>query len=206
MSQRVIKPSKKQLVAAFRQREILVAAYAVFAERGFEAASMEDIARRAGVAKGTLYLYYPSKEAIYRATLREGLAELMELLRERVAAAKTVREKLRAFIETKLSFAESHREFLRICDEAVGKTLRPLHMQKDFAGLYAQQLKLLEAALHVPRGSRGVGGLPPATAATAIFDVLNGLIKRRLFGRSRRATEQDMLLLQELLWKGLAAR
>jgi AcrR family transcriptional regulator len=54
-----------------RPQEILEAALAVFAEKGFAAARMDDIASRAGVSKGTIYLYFKSKEAVFKALLRE---------------------------------------------------------------------------------------------------------------------------------------
>jgi AcrR family transcriptional regulator len=57
-----------------RPQEILEAALAVFAEKGFAAARMDAIAARARVSKGTIYLYFPSKEAIFRALVREMLA------------------------------------------------------------------------------------------------------------------------------------
>src|SRR5262245_19166924 len=57
-----------------RPQEILEAALAVFAEKGFAAARMEDIAARASVAKGTIYLYFDSKEAVFKALLQEMLA------------------------------------------------------------------------------------------------------------------------------------
>ncbi len=53
-----------------RPAELLVAALEVFAETGFAAARMEDIAARAGAAKGTIYLYFPSKEAVFEALVR----------------------------------------------------------------------------------------------------------------------------------------
>jgi AcrR family transcriptional regulator len=53
-----------------RPAELLDAALEVFAEKGFAAARMEDIAARAGAAKGTLYLYFPSKEAVFEALVR----------------------------------------------------------------------------------------------------------------------------------------
>lgn len=56
-----------------RPQEILEAALAVFAEKGFAAARMDDIASRARVAKGTIYLYFPSKESVFRALVREML-------------------------------------------------------------------------------------------------------------------------------------
>jgi AcrR family transcriptional regulator len=54
-----------------RPKEILDAALAVFAEKGFAAARMDDIAVRARVSKGTIYLYFPSKEAIFKALVQE---------------------------------------------------------------------------------------------------------------------------------------
>src|SRR2546421_4358806 len=50
-----------------RAPEILDAALACFSERGFAASRMEDIARRAGISKGTIYLYFESKEAVFKA-------------------------------------------------------------------------------------------------------------------------------------------
>jgi AcrR family transcriptional regulator len=56
-----------------RPQEILDAALAVFAEKGFAAARLEQIAARAGVAKGTIYLYFDSKEAVFRALIQDRL-------------------------------------------------------------------------------------------------------------------------------------
>ena len=53
-----------------RPEEILDAAMEVFGERGFAAARCEEVARRAGISKGTLYLYFDSKEALFRETVR----------------------------------------------------------------------------------------------------------------------------------------
>jgi len=65
-----------------RPGEILDAALDVFAEKGFAAARMEDIARRAGVTKGTIYLYFPSKQDVFKALARHHvgstLADAME--------------------------------------------------------------------------------------------------------------------------------
>jgi AcrR family transcriptional regulator len=66
-----------------RPGEILEAALTVFAEKGFAAARMEDIAARAGVTKGTIYLYFPSKEEVFKSLARlhvgDTLAQAAEL-------------------------------------------------------------------------------------------------------------------------------
>jgi AcrR family transcriptional regulator len=56
-----------------RPEEILAAALESFAERGFAATRLEDVASRAGVSKGTLYLYFKSKEELFKAVVRETL-------------------------------------------------------------------------------------------------------------------------------------
>jgi AcrR family transcriptional regulator len=60
-----------------RPRELLDAALELFVEKGFAATRSEEVAQRAGVSKGTLYLYYPSKEELFKAVVRENLASLI---------------------------------------------------------------------------------------------------------------------------------
>lgn len=63
-----------------RPAELLAAALDCFAEKGFAATRMDDIARRAGVAKGTFYLYFPSKEAVFEALVRENILPRLAML------------------------------------------------------------------------------------------------------------------------------
>ena len=60
-----------------RPQELTAAALELFTERGFAATRLEDIAARAGVSKGTLYLYFDSKEALFEAVIREGIIPAM---------------------------------------------------------------------------------------------------------------------------------
>ena len=61
-----------------RPAEIVDAALAVFAERGFSAARLDDVAARAGISKGTLYLYFASKEELFKAVVRQALLPNLE--------------------------------------------------------------------------------------------------------------------------------
>ncbi len=60
-----------------RPGEIAAAALKVFAETGFAAARLEDVAERAGTSKGTIYLYYPTKEALFEAVVRDTFAPVL---------------------------------------------------------------------------------------------------------------------------------
>ncbi len=69
--------STRQRRKEARPQELLTAALDLFVERGFKATRSEDVAARAGVSKGTLYLYYPSKEELLKAVVRENLGALI---------------------------------------------------------------------------------------------------------------------------------
>jgi AcrR family transcriptional regulator len=62
--------------AEARPDEVLDAALAVFVEKGFAAARVEDVAKRAGVSKGTVYLYFPSKDALIEGIVRRAVAPI----------------------------------------------------------------------------------------------------------------------------------
>lgn len=69
-----------------RPREICAAALEVFAEKGFAAAKLDDIARRAGVSKGTLYLYFKDKQDLFGAVVRSAIAPNIEAVTSAISS------------------------------------------------------------------------------------------------------------------------
>jgi AcrR family transcriptional regulator len=61
-----------------RPQELTAAALSLFVEKGFAATRLDEVAARAGVSKGTLYLYFDSKEALFLAVIREGVLPVLE--------------------------------------------------------------------------------------------------------------------------------
>jgi AcrR family transcriptional regulator len=61
-----------------RPAELMAAALDLFVERGYAATRLDDVAARAGVSKGTLYLYFSSKEELFKAVIRSGIVPLIE--------------------------------------------------------------------------------------------------------------------------------
>ncbi len=76
-----MKQPKWQRRAEDRPREICSAALEIFAEKGFAAAKLDEIARRAGVSKGTLYLYFSDKQELFRAVIRDTISPNIEAVR-----------------------------------------------------------------------------------------------------------------------------
>lgn len=69
-----------------RPAEIIEAALELFVERGFATTKLDDVATRAGIGKGTIYLYFPNKEELFRAVLRQGWLPNLEAAEAIVAA------------------------------------------------------------------------------------------------------------------------
>jgi AcrR family transcriptional regulator len=70
-AQALLKPTPENPDDNAKRRQIVQGARAMFLERGFDAASMSDIARKAGVSKGTLYVYFTNKEQLFAAIVHE---------------------------------------------------------------------------------------------------------------------------------------
>lgn len=99
-------------------RKLLDASAIEFGERGFHEASVSSITRRAGVALGTFYTYFDSKDALFRALVNDMSdnvkSSARSALSETMGALQTEQAALAAFLE----FAREHKEVYRIIDEA----------------------------------------------------------------------------------------
>jgi len=199
--------TKKDVVTEFRTAEILQAACRVFAEQGFEQATMAEIARVAGVAKGTLYLYYPSKQDIYWAALGRSLLELAAATRSQAESAATAEQKVHAFIATKLRYFEEHRDFFRIYYSEVGRALcRHGQAARQFDDLYLEQVKVLDQVLQHAVRRKAIRPIRTDATAFALFDLTRSLVTQRLRGLSRASLDEDIEFAFDLAWKGIGHR
>ena len=200
----VLGKTKQDVVAEFRTTEILEAARGVFAERGFHEATVDEIAETAGVAKGTVYLYYHSKKDIYWAALKHGVAALYEELKSQIDRSGTVETKLHAFIATKIHFFEQHRDFFRIYYSEFGNAFaHPTQIHEEFREMYTRQTKLLEDVLQEGIKQKSVRDVRPNGAAAAISDVTRGVITQRLMGWSKGDANEEIEFIYDLIWKGI---
>jgi AcrR family transcriptional regulator len=195
--------SKRAVVSEFRSAEILEAARRVFARSGFEGATVERIAEAAGVAKGTVYLYFPSKREIYLAALRQGMERLIGEMRRNMDAVPAPAAKLRAFVETRVRYAEQNRDLVKIYHSEFGN-VGPAHLDKVCRSLFLEQVKMLEQVIAEAAAAGQIRPLGAEPAAFTILEMIRGLIVRRVFGWSRQSANNDVDFLFDMIWKGLA--
>ncbi len=134
---------------AERRAQILDAARLLFVERGYLAARVEDIARRAGLSKGAVYFYFPSKKAIFEALAQQEYARTSTFLLQAQAAPIPASQKLmlmaRQYLDYFSGLEDPPRFFLlmtemAIRDEAIRDNVQAIHQQyvQGLAAIIAQ--------------------------------------------------------------------
>jgi AcrR family transcriptional regulator len=193
--------TRREVITEFRNSQILEAARHVFAQRGFAEASMDEIAQSAGLAKGTLYLYYRSKQELYHAALREGLFALCNELEREVDLAPTLARVIETYVATKVSYFERHLDFFRLYLAEFGNALTGGACE-DFRDLCLRQMNLLERAI-VRTATGPSDECQPRAAAAALFDLTRGVVYRRLLGWTDTRAEDDVRQVVEFASRAL---
>jgi AcrR family transcriptional regulator len=194
----------RKLATEQRRVSILQAARAVFARQGYANTVVDDIATQAGIAKGTLYLYFPSKEQIYLAALLEGARQLDTDSRAAMLSAATWRDKLRAYLQVRLDFFEAHQDFLRIyMTEFRGMCMEGKSLSAEFIHL-VQQGEAQLAQIFAAAAARGeIRPIDPELAALTVSDLTRGLMERRLRNWGRPVGPDHATFVLDLLFRSL---
>ena len=106
--------SKEEVVQEFRIQSIQEATMRVIARKGMADATMQEIADEAGVAKGTIYLYFRDRDELVEKTFETAMAQLGDRIDASLERELTFEEKLREAIAVRLAFFRENREFFRL--------------------------------------------------------------------------------------------
>ena len=163
------------------------AAVKVFSRHGFEAARAEDIAQAAKIAKGTLYLYFRSKEALYSAAIAHAVGELQAESAERTGAIACFRDKLGAAIAIRLHFWTEHAALYRLL-LTLGR--EPRHRRQTNDLLRSGQQHFL--GLFVEAATNGeIPERDYTILAWGILDMIRGATERRMDKLSEHPVQAD---------------
>ncbi|MCP4570999.1 MAG: TetR family transcriptional regulator [bacterium] len=186
-----------------KKQRILDAAVIEIARRGYHATTVAMIARRAGVADGTIYLYFQHKEEILSSLFERAMGRFIAAGRERLQTVTGAKERLRAIVELHLGLVGGDRDLAIITQVELRHSLHFLEaLSRAQVGEY-----LAVIADIVEEGRReGVfrAGVDPVFAAKAIFGVLDEMatdwvLSRRNTRLESRADEVAGFLLAGLV-------
>ncbi|HEX4652047.1 MAG TPA: TetR/AcrR family transcriptional regulator [Granulicella sp.] len=189
--------ARKQLLTDFRRTEIIAAALKTFGSKGFAATRAEDIAAQAGIAKGTLYLYFGSKEDIYVAAVQHAMDQLNQRVRDRLQAAEGIQQRITAFITERLEFWLEQKSLYRLL-LTIGR--EPQHRKQTNAVLRSSKQSIV-ALLEEGVAAGELNPQPFDAIAWAALDMLRGANDRRLDGIATHSIDEDARFIIELTLK-----
>jgi AcrR family transcriptional regulator len=196
--------TKHALVEEYRRDSIQKAARRVIARRGLAGASMQAIASEAGVAKGTLYLYFRDREDLVEHAAERIFDELLQRLGAVLAEPRPLRETLPSLLRTKLAFFDENQEFLRVYvafHDAAGTSA---HLRRRKRPQYARYLELLGAHLAQAARHGEMKSFDPGRVALFVAEGTSAILRQRLQEPSRRV-EDDAKWIEDMLLFGLSS-
>lgn len=190
---------RKDALCQLRREEIVAAAIKLFGRKGFDATRAEEIAQAAGLAKGTLYLYFKSKEAIYTAAVTRSLEELGQEIARQSAGVGSFAERFATAVRVRLEFWPAHEGTYRLL-LTVGREPK-LRRQTNALVRAAQQGLLLIFTDAVAAGELAPGSFEPL--AWAALDMVRGATERRMDRQSSTTVEADAAWIVDCLLKAV---
>jgi len=157
-----------------KRERILRAAVKVFAKKGFFASRVSEIAKAAGVADGTIYLYFKSKDEVLTSLFEDRMSRLLDVMRTEIAAQESASDRIRRLIELQLGLLEGERDLAEVVTVNLRQSTKLL---KQYAARRFTEYLELIANVIAEGQQRGElrSDVSPRIVARAIFGALDGI-------------------------------
>ncbi|OGP84087.1 MAG: hypothetical protein A2Y95_05395 [Deltaproteobacteria bacterium RBG_13_65_10] len=180
------------------RRRVIDAAQEVFFRRGYEGASLDDVARLAGVAKGTLYVHFRNKAVLYLAVLTHNAGVFVHKMRLVFSGADRPDDQIRAIARFYFNHYRENPHYFQIFwamenDQILGSI--PRKLVDEVLGVFRESLAILEDAIRRGIERRMFRRVDPREAAVILWTMANGLLrlKARVAGRTLQSVDVDRL-------------
>jgi AcrR family transcriptional regulator len=197
--------TKEGLVRDFRVRGILDAACRVVARHGFQGATIDRVAEEAHIAKGTIYLYFHTKEELLKVAVEQGIQNYTGQLRAAVAEMRSPLEKLRVLVEVSLQLGDANRAFFKtLLLERNFLAASPENPEAaGMLDLYLAHIRFIEENI---QAGVTTGVLRPHNVEASAFmldEAIRGCFQQRALGLTARSIEEDADILLDLFLHGV---
>ncbi len=195
------RPKRGRPAAPERRDEILDAALVCFVERGFHGTAVPLVAKEAGVAEGTLYHYFPGKEALVNAVWRKWKTEIATRVFAAFPGGAPAREQFRVMWSTMVDFALAHPKafaFLELHHHGSYLDDKSLAMENQLKDFGAAMVRRAQAEGVVKAGSTNL-------LMELVFGAFIGMMRAHWEGRIA-LSDEDRVLAQEACWDAIATR
>ncbi len=167
--------AENQQLERVRRRQILDAAQSVFANRGIDKARMDDIVKASGLAKGTLYWYFKSKEAIVNAIIDRFFAGEMKRAESLLTADGAASERIKKFLGLAIQEIRRMEPLMPLGYEIFSLVARKKYVREQIQGYYQQYIELLAELIRQGVETGELRAVDPNEAALAAGGLVEGV-------------------------------
>ena len=170
--------SRKKRLFLFHRQEILNAALSLFSKKGFHNVSMQEIATASEFAVGTLYNFFPNKNALYHALIEDISMQFYERLNAALDRPGIESDRIKAWLEEKIRLVEDNIEFVRLYfAETIGISFSlKAGLRKDIQSLQRNIIRKLETLFKNGIEKKMSGEFNPYQLAVSLDGMSNALI------------------------------
>jgi AcrR family transcriptional regulator len=201
--------SKEEVVQEFRIRSIQEATMRVISRKGMAAATMQEIAEEAGVAKGTIYLYFRDRDELVEKTFESAMNELMVEIDHALEKDVPCEEKLRAITTAQLTYFARNREFFRLYLSMrlpEGSPQQQRRQKKICQPQYLNRVKKLADILEEAMSRGEIRRGDPHRTALFMIEGSTAILIQRLTEEHSPPAEADIELITGLILDGIRKR
>ncbi|HEX7705395.1 MAG TPA: TetR/AcrR family transcriptional regulator [Thermoanaerobaculia bacterium] len=198
--------SKEEVVQEFRVQSIQEATMRVIARKGMAAATMQEIAEEAGVAKGTIYLYFRDRDELVEKTFERAMGLLMEQVDEALDRETGIEEKIRSVMSAQLAFFSANREFFRLylsLRMPEGSPQQQRRQKRTCQPQYRSHVQKLADVLSTAMERDEIRRVDPYRLALFIIEGSTAVILERLGEETSPDERADMEFITTLILDGI---
>ena len=195
--------TKEAVVEQFRCQAIRDAAMRVVVRKGYDHVTVQDIADEAGIAKGTVYLYFKSREDILQKTMSASFEDFHSRIADAIAGGGVFAEVIERVVRTQLEYFDERQEFFRLY-LAMAEPLGERRLKKHAA--YRTHIAQLASMIENAARNGEVRDEPADRVAIAVASTIRDLALQRLAEKHPRPLADDVAFIRDYICRGIAAR
>lgn len=198
--------SRKEQEKTARRNEIMEAGLQLFAEKDYHEVTVDEIAERVGLSKGTLYLYFKNKEDLFFSIIQEKTDLLYQRLNATIEDDKPFTECLKNFVYTFLTFFEEHKPYFKIIHSERSRADTNDHYRLHQIGMkfFQMFIDIIDDLIKIGQRQKIVRKMESSALTKSLRGILNSFTFQRVFQGSSESLETETDQIVDLFLHGVS--
>lgn len=196
--------NRKTMEKEARTKAILDTAARLFSEKDFHTVTVDDIAERVGLAKGTLYLYFKNKDDLFYSIVQDKTTELFKRLRDAVQEDHPYIERFENLIRSYLHFFEEHEPFFKIIHSEKSRVEfdNQTRIKKHVFQSFNEVIQLLKNFISEGQEQKVIKSGSPLAYAMALRGIMNSFIFHWVFSKNQHRLIEEIPVIMDIFLYG----